>query len=224
MDTTNLTGPTTWTIAIRPNAQRGIFHRVAGIALTWHHASDLGTWIARQWPEAAVWTVPTVAAEQDAAKVSRAHAEDVGNVLVGTGRRIRIAEDGVLPFATRPSADGLRYSEKSALRQAFEYGNVYYTTIVRPYTVKALLRRGLIVRNPAVPAEQAYQPHSVKGVQATAEGVAVLASLMESGAIAEYVNYLHEHHAAEVRGDLRFHERPMFEVVGEMTAERALSL
>lgn len=222
---------TTWTIAIRPNAQRGIFHRVAGIDLTWHQACDLGTFVARQMPDAAVWTVPTQASEQDAAAHSPAHAADVANVLVATGRRIRIAEDGVLPFAIRPTGEDLRYSEKSALRQVFEYGAVYYTSIVRTHTVRELIRRGLVVRNPAVTAERAYLPHSMRHVQLTPAGMEVMEGLLPAGAVAEFLGEIHHAAALEAAAveanpyrSQWIHSRPLFEVVGELTAEQALSL
>ena len=87
-----------WTIAIRPTVTRGIFHRV-DLALTWEQAVDLAQYVAKLLPAAAVWYVPN--ADYDARHPGH---EDAGNVMVDTGARIRIKDDGELPFDTSPKA------------------------------------------------------------------------------------------------------------------------
>jgi hypothetical protein len=88
-----------WTIAIRPTETRGIFHRV-DLALTWSQAVDLAGYVHTLTPEAAVWYVPNRQAEL----TGYVHTDDVLNVMVHTGARIRIKDDGVLPFDTNPPA------------------------------------------------------------------------------------------------------------------------
>jgi hypothetical protein len=99
MATTAQTPAHYWTIAIRPNAKRGIFHRV-DLALTWDQAVDLAQYVGKLLPAADVWYVPN--ATYDAAHPGH---EDSYNVMVDTGKRIRIKDDGVLPFDTDPTTD-----------------------------------------------------------------------------------------------------------------------
>jgi hypothetical protein len=85
-----------WTVAYRTTRNRGVFHRVS-LELTWHQAVDMATYLVRVL-DTAVWYVPNRQAELDGWTA----IEDVQNVMVDSGRRVRIAEDGVLPFDTNP--------------------------------------------------------------------------------------------------------------------------
>lgn len=81
--------PTTWTLAYRkPTANR--FQRVTNWSGTWTQALELAQAFSKAHPELQVWYVPTQASEVNGA------AEDAGNVMVDSGKRIRIRENGAL--------------------------------------------------------------------------------------------------------------------------------
>lgn len=78
-----------WTIAWRkPRANR--FHRATDLATDWHTASTVAAAVGYLRPDLQVWYVPTKAAEES----GYVSAEDVGNILVPSGRRVRIVDDG----------------------------------------------------------------------------------------------------------------------------------
>jgi hypothetical protein len=83
-----------WTIAYRkPRANK--FHRVTNWAGTWREASDMAA-VIRDLPEfegLEIWYVPTRAAEM----TGYSHAEDMGNIMTNTGRRVGMTETGSLP-------------------------------------------------------------------------------------------------------------------------------
>ncbi|UAW08472.1 hypothetical protein SEA_MORI_121 [Mycobacterium phage Mori] len=80
-----------WTIAWRkPRANR--FHRATDLATDWHTASAVAAAVSHLRPDLEVWYVPTKAAEES----GYVSAEDVGNILVSSGRRVRIVDDGKL--------------------------------------------------------------------------------------------------------------------------------
>lgn len=80
---------TMWTLAYRkPKANR--FQRVTNWEGTWHQAQALAGEFAKANPQLQVWYVPTLASEANGC------AEDAGNVLVDSGKRIRIRETGQL--------------------------------------------------------------------------------------------------------------------------------
>lgn len=97
---------TAWTVAYRkPHANR--FLRADNFAGTWDEASDLGRAFAARHLDLEVWTVPTADCDTD----DRTVPEDRGNILVGTGRRVRILEGGAVdadllptPVPTTPAA------------------------------------------------------------------------------------------------------------------------
>jgi hypothetical protein len=95
---------TTWTLAYRkPKANR--FQRVTNWAGTWSQAQELARSFSEAHPELQVWYVPTQASEVNGA------AEDAGNVMVDSGKRIRIRENGALTeaeLAMVPDADEAR--------------------------------------------------------------------------------------------------------------------
>lgn len=116
--------PATWTVAYRnPRANR--FLRVA-LELTWHEARDLAAKLCETDPKLQVYYVTSAAHEareavnlprevaagrlsQDAAD---SYTEDHGNVLVDTGRRVRIFEGGTLPAAVAEWLDRQRYANR----------------------------------------------------------------------------------------------------------------
>lgn len=78
---------TMWTIAYRkPRANR--FLRVANWQGTWAQAIAAAQVFGEAHPDLQVWYVPTAASD------ANGPAEDAGNVLVDTGRRVRIVEGG----------------------------------------------------------------------------------------------------------------------------------
>lgn len=80
----------TWTVAYRkPKANR--FLRIDGIALSWDAATELAAEVQEAMPGYQVYYIPT--AEYDAHRSS----EDAFNILVDSGRRVKIKEGGVLP-------------------------------------------------------------------------------------------------------------------------------
>uniref|UniRef100_A0AB38ZP64 Uncharacterized protein n=1 Tax=Mycobacterium phage Wildflower TaxID=3141619 RepID=A0AB38ZP64_9VIRU len=91
---------TFWTVAWRnPRANR--FRRATDLATDWHTASAVAAKAREARPDLEVWYVPTKAAEES----GYVSAEDVGNILVPSGRRVRIVDDGKLAdFGVAPSA------------------------------------------------------------------------------------------------------------------------
>jgi hypothetical protein len=86
--------PITWTIAYRkPRANR--FQRVTNWHGTWNDAYAVAREFANAFPELQVYYVPTLASE---------NGEDAGNVLVDSGKRVRIIDNGSL------SGDVLAYA------------------------------------------------------------------------------------------------------------------
>lgn len=84
-----------WTVAYRkPKGNR--FRRVDGVALHWDAATELALDLKAAVPELEVYYVPTRAAEVE----GWVDAEDIGNILVPTGKRVKILEGGVLPPGT----------------------------------------------------------------------------------------------------------------------------
>src|SRR5690242_8877842 len=84
------TEPEVWTIAYRkPTANR--FQRVTNWAGTWQAAADLATPFALANPELQVWTTPTLAYEQ-----AHPDSEDNGNILVDSGKRVRVVDNATL--------------------------------------------------------------------------------------------------------------------------------
>lgn len=82
---------TSWTIAHRkPSANRIV--RVGGIALTWDEARTLAAQLGHVRPDLQVYYVPTLAAEVAGYVV----AEDRGNILMHTGKRVRMVDTGTL--------------------------------------------------------------------------------------------------------------------------------
>lgn len=131
--TATLTAPAThlgWTAAYRkPRANK--FHRVvlpATVVLTEEQAKDMGEAIQGANPGLEVYIVPTLAAE----KAGQVPEEDHGNVLVHTGRRIRITETGDLTALNVeiPSDVELAFDRAEELTaQVSERYQVYVTSI-----------------------------------------------------------------------------------------------
>lgn len=83
---------TTWTLAFRKRTANR-FQRVTNWAGTWAQALELAQAFGKAHPELDVWYVPTLASEGNGA------AEDAGNVMVDSGKRIRIRDNGALTEA-----------------------------------------------------------------------------------------------------------------------------
>jgi hypothetical protein len=80
-----------WTIAFRnPRANR--FRRVDDVAVCWHRAHEIAGRVARAHPELQVFYTVTAAAEAAGDVVP----EDRGNLLVDSGRRVRVVEGAKL--------------------------------------------------------------------------------------------------------------------------------
>lgn len=85
------TTPALWTIAYRkPTANR--FERVTDFAGTWDEAVEMAQLAVQLRSDLQIWYVPT--AEAEAAGYSC--DEDRGNILVESGKRIRITDTGTL--------------------------------------------------------------------------------------------------------------------------------
>lgn len=83
---------TTWTLAFRKRTANR-FQRVTNWEGTWAQALELAQAFGKAHPELDVWYVPTLASEANGA------AEDAGNVMVDSGKRIRIRDNGALTEA-----------------------------------------------------------------------------------------------------------------------------
>lgn len=80
-----------WTIAYRkPHANR--FQRVTNWTGTWQEAVDMSGKFREANPELQVWYVSTREAEQ----TGYVPADDIGNILTDSGKRVRIIDDGKL--------------------------------------------------------------------------------------------------------------------------------
>lgn len=80
---------TMWTLAYRKRTANR-FQRVTNWSGTWHQAVQLARVFGEAHPELQVWYVPTAASEANGCP------EDAGNILVDSGRRVRIRETGEL--------------------------------------------------------------------------------------------------------------------------------
>lgn len=91
-----------WTIAYRnPRANR--FVRDASWEGTWAQAYDLACRLAEAHPELQIFYVPTLASEIEHAEYRPdLYGDDVANILVDSGRRVRVIEGGPIdpPSAT----------------------------------------------------------------------------------------------------------------------------
>lgn len=106
-----------WTVAYRATRTRGVFHRVS-LALDWHQAQSLAGYLESVL-DVPVWYLPN--AEYDA---QHPDSPDSGTILVPTGKRIPVKDDGTLPFTT---AD--QDAELQATRQA-EQDEIIRTAIL----------------------------------------------------------------------------------------------
>lgn len=100
---------TRWTLAWR-NPRASSFHRAKNWEGTWAQAFELSSVFAKENPGLEVWYVTTAAYEREEAfelpqrvargEISRElmdmYLEDHGNVLVDSGRRVRIYDNGRL--------------------------------------------------------------------------------------------------------------------------------
>lgn len=97
----------TWTLAWRKR-RANRFERATNWAGTWHQARELCGAFADAHPELEVWYVPSRAAED----TGYSTGEDVGNILVDTGRRVPVCDTG------RLEADILRRVPDAAAAKA----------------------------------------------------------------------------------------------------------
>jgi hypothetical protein len=91
---------TTWTLAYRKRTANR-FQRMTNWEGTWAQARELAVIFGEAHPELDIWYVPTQASDANGAP------EDIGNILVESGRRVRIRENGTAPewlLARVPSA------------------------------------------------------------------------------------------------------------------------
>jgi hypothetical protein len=114
---------TTWTLAYRnPRANR--FQRVTNWSGTWHQAHELASIFGQANPGLQVWYTTTLATEQrQAAEIAAGtlrpdYAEDHGNIMLDSGKRIRVFDNGTLSaeiLAQVPDADEAeaRYAAKA---------------------------------------------------------------------------------------------------------------
>lgn len=94
----------TWTIAYRkPRANK--FHRVTDWAGTWNEAYEMAKTFGERNPGMQIYYVPTKAAEDDqAARIATGelpdfgYSADWGNVMVDSGKRIRMTETGTIRY------------------------------------------------------------------------------------------------------------------------------
>lgn len=105
--TTTVTGPVIaeaemWTIAYRKRTGP-VFHRVTNWSGTWAQAYEMAQAFGELHPELQVWYATTLAYEQAAAlevaagTLSDSYAEDFGNIMVDSGKRIKVRDNGTLP-------------------------------------------------------------------------------------------------------------------------------
>jgi hypothetical protein len=80
-----------WTLAYR-KPTGPVFHRVTDWCGTWQQAHDLTGEFMQSHPGLEVWYTVTREAELD----GYSSPEDIGNIMVSSGRRIRIADNGTI--------------------------------------------------------------------------------------------------------------------------------
>ena len=88
-----MTQDTGWTIAYRVSKYANHLKRVSDVDLSWHGARVLADRFASAMPDAEVYYVSTLQAEED----GRVCEEDRGNMLLESGKRVKFRETGVLP-------------------------------------------------------------------------------------------------------------------------------
>lgn len=92
---------TTWTLAYRRRTANR-FQRVTNWSGTWAQAMELARSFGQAHPKLDVWYVPSAASDANGS------IEDRGNILVDSGRRVKILETGFLgeaELAMVPDAD-----------------------------------------------------------------------------------------------------------------------
>lgn len=141
-----------WTVAYRkPKGNR--FLRVDGVALHWDAATELALDLKEARPELEVYYVPTREAEE----TGWVHAEDIGNILAPTGRRVKILEGGVLPIglvvngvAVPDPGPVLSPRQKIVMDALKQYGRfpgfVLRTRSESIRVLEGLTKRGLVVK------------------------------------------------------------------------------
>jgi hypothetical protein len=82
----------TWTVAYR-RPRASTFRRVVNWAGTWREAFEMADRLGEFDPKLDVWYVPS----RDSELAGRVHLEDIGNILVPSGKRVRMTENGILP-------------------------------------------------------------------------------------------------------------------------------
>jgi hypothetical protein len=99
--TTNTKPLWSWTIAYRTHKNANHFKRVANWSGTWSAARVMAVEFEAQNPGAEVWYVPTAAYEDymqdriDSGDLTDfGYSEDFGNILMASGKRIRMRETG----------------------------------------------------------------------------------------------------------------------------------
>ena len=88
----NIAENLTWTLAYRKkNASTA--KRVTNWAGTWNEAYEMARRFGALHPELQIWYVSSRASEL----AGRVHLEDIGNLLLDSGKRIPMTENGSLP-------------------------------------------------------------------------------------------------------------------------------
>jgi hypothetical protein len=116
MTVTLTKAPDSWTIAYRkPRANH--FKRAANWSGTWAEAVEMARVFGDLHPEYQVWYTTTVGYEQWTAQeiaagtLDASYAEDHGNIMVDSGKRIRVRETGAI------DAESLRRFEQGQASQ-----------------------------------------------------------------------------------------------------------
>lgn len=103
---------TIWTIAYRKPT--GPWFQRVDLELTWHQAVAVAGQLTELRPDLVVWYTTTKACEDaalaayeaDPTDLNRSYAEDAGNVMVDSGKRVAIKDTGKLdPRITIPDAE-----------------------------------------------------------------------------------------------------------------------
>lgn len=111
--------PPTWTIAYRnPRANR--FLRADDLAVTWAQAREAAALFGEAHPDLQVWYTTTVEHERGEAEriaagtLSARYADDHGNIMVDSGRRVRVLEGGHYGLAVPDAAEARARYEAGA--------------------------------------------------------------------------------------------------------------
>lgn len=115
---------TYWTLAYR-NRRANHFKRVTDVATSWDAARELANEFKVQLPDLDIWVTTTRQAEIDGYTC----AEDAGNILTDSGRRVKMRETGSLHELRCMVSETLRPEAVRAMVERYDYSRARHSVL-----------------------------------------------------------------------------------------------